>query len=166
MRPLRIQPVDFTQTQDTTDFLFLLDHYMQGPTGNGQPLSPALAERLRHELPRRPTVLSFLAYQNDAHGGARPVGLINCVEGFSTFTGQPLLNVHDIVVLESCRRQGIAGALLAHVENVARDRGCCKLTLEVLEGNQGARQAYENFGFAAYQLDPAMGRALFMEKKL
>ena len=101
-----------------------------------------------------------------AHGAARPVGLINCVEGFSTFTGQPLLNVHDIVVLESCRRQGIAGALLAHVESVARDRGCCKLTLEVLEGNQGARQAYENFGFAAYQLDPAMGRALFMEKKL
>mgnify|MGYP000614993650 CR=1 FL=1 len=99
-------------------------------------------------------------------GERRPVGLINCVEGFSTFAGRPLLNVHDIVVHEDFRRQGIARALLAHVEAMARQRGCCKLTLEVLEGNHGARRAYLDFGFEGYQLDPAMGQALFFEKKL
>ena len=80
--------------------------------------------------------------------------------------GQPLLNVHDIVVHQDFRRQGIARALLGHAEAVARQRGCCKLTLEVLEGNHGARRAYLDFGFEGYQLDPAMGQALFMEKKL
>ena len=67
---------------------------------------------------------------------------------------------------EDFRRQGFARGLLAHVEAVARQRGCCKLTLEVLEGNHGARRAYLDFGFEGYQLDPAMGQALFMEKKL
>lgn len=43
---------------------------------------------------------------------------------------------------------------------------CCKLTLEVLEGNKLAQQVYRRFGFQGYELDPKMGRALFYEKKL
>jgi hypothetical protein len=39
------------------------------------------------------------------------------------------------------------------------------LTLEVLTGNRGAYDAYVGFGFRAYELDPAMGAATFMEKK-
>ena len=34
------------------------------------------------------------------------------------------------------------------------------------KGNHGARRAYLDFGFEGYQLDPAMGQALFFEKKL
>lgn len=162
---LAIVATDFDAPRHCADFLALLDHYMRSPTGNGAPMSDELRARLPAELRRRPQVLSFIAYQaSDA--GPRAVGLINCVEGFSTFAGRPLLNVHDIVVHEDFRRQGIARALLAHVEAVARARGCCKLTLEVLEGNLGARRAYLEFGFEGYQLDPAMGQALFMEKKL
>ena len=56
--------------------------------------------------------------------------------------------------------------MLGKVELLARDRGCCKLTLEVLEGNAVARSAYEKFGFTGYELDPAMGKAHFWEKKL
>ena len=36
--------------------------------------------------------------------------------------------------------------------------GCCKLTLEVLEGNKLAQAAYIANGFAGYQLDPEMGQ--------
>jgi GNAT superfamily N-acetyltransferase len=54
----------------------------------------------------------------------------------------------------------------AAVEAEARARGCCKLTLEALEGNTGAIALYRDFGFAAYELDPAMGRASFFEKSL
>jgi ribosomal protein S18 acetylase RimI-like enzyme len=54
--------------------------------------------------------------------------------------------------------------LLAEVETIARERGCGKLTLEVLEGNEPAKRAYRNFGFDAYQLDPALGQALFWQK--
>ncbi|MBS0357370.1 MAG: GNAT family N-acetyltransferase [Proteobacteria bacterium] len=165
MSDLSIQPVDFDDEAQRNDFLDLLDHYMRGPTGSGKAMSDALRARLPDELRRRPTVLSFIAYWNKK-GERQAAGLINCVEGFSTFAGRPLLNVHDIIVHEDFRRRGIATALLAHAEQVARERGCCKLTLEVLEGNTGARQAYLNSGFAGYQLDPAMGQALFMEKKL
>ena len=162
---LTIVATDFDDARSCADFLDLLDHYMQSPTGNGQPMSDDLRRRLPAELRRRPQVLSYIAYQA-SESGPRPAGLINCVEGFSTFAGRPLLNVHDIVVHHDFRRQGIARALLRHIETVARQRGCCKLTLEVLEGNHGARRAYLDFGFEGYQLDPAMGQALFMEKKL
>lgn len=156
-----IRPVDFNDPVCTADFLDLLDHYMRSPSGNGQPMPPELRTRLPAELRKRPTVLSFIAYQD-----GRAAGLINCVEGFSTFAGKPLLNIHDIVVHADLRRRGIARALLAHAEQTAVARGCCKLTLEVLDGNTGARKAYADFGFQGYQLDPAMGQALFMEKKL
>ena len=156
-----IRPVDFDDPACTADFLDLLDHYMRSPSGNGQPMTAELRSRLPAELCKRLTVLSFIAYQE-----GRAAGLINCVEGFSTFAGKPLLNIHDIIVHQDFRRRGIARALLAHAERTAVERGCCKLTLEVLEGNTGAREAYTGFGFQGYQLDPAMGQALFMEKKL
>ena len=161
MSPPVIRPVDFDNPACTADFLDLLDHYMRGPSGSGQAMTAALRARLPAELRRRPTVVSFIAYAGD-----RAAGLITCVEGFSTFAGRPLFNIHDIVVHERFRRRGLARALLEKAEDVARTRGCCKLTLEVLEGNAGARQAYLEFGFRGYELDPAMGRALFMEKRL
>uniref|UniRef100_UPI0035583619 GNAT family N-acetyltransferase n=2 Tax=Pseudomonadota TaxID=1224 RepID=UPI0035583619 len=56
--------------------------------------------------------------------------------------------------------------MLAKVEEIARQRGCCKLTLEVLEGNEVAKAAYQKQGFDGYQLDPQMGRAMFWQKVL
>ena len=64
-----------------------------------------------------------------------PVGLVNAIEGFSTFACRPLVNVHDVVVLPGHRGRGIAARLFAEVEAIARERGACKLTLEVLDGN-------------------------------
>ena len=56
--------------------------------------------------------------------------------------------------------------LLAAVEAHAIGLNCCKLTLEVLEGNTIAQSAYRSLGFDGYQLDPSLGKALFWEKKL
>jgi len=39
-------------------------------------------------------------------------------------------------------------------------------TLEVLSGNTGAEKLYRRVGFAYYELDPAMGQAGFMQKRL
>lgn len=101
-----------------------------------------------------------------AFDGAQPVGLINCIEGFSTFACRPLVNVHDVVVLQSHRGQRITQRMLARVEQEAMARGACKLTLEVLQGNAPALRAYEREGFAGYQLDPAFGAAMFLQKTL
>jgi ribosomal protein S18 acetylase RimI-like enzyme len=56
--------------------------------------------------------------------------------------------------------------MLDKLEEIARSKGCCKLCLEVLEGNVRAQKVYKSFGFASYQLDPSMGKALFWNKKL
>ncbi len=139
----------------------LLDHYARDPAGGGVPLSDFVRDNLVAQLAARPFVFSVLAFDGDT-----PVGLLNAIEGFSTFACKPLVNVHDVVVLPSHRGRGIAAQLFAEVETIARERGACKLTLEVLSGNHAARALYEKLGFADYQLDPAMGLAQFMQKWL
>ena len=95
-----------------------------------------------------------------------PVGLVNCFEGFSTFQCRPLVNIHDVAVVAQHRGLGISQKMLAKVEEIARQRGCCKLTLEALEGNTIAQNAYRKLGFAGYELDPVMGKAMFWQKAL
>jgi len=56
--------------------------------------------------------------------------------------------------------------LFAEIEKTARARGCCKITLEVLEGNGIAKNAYKKQGYSDYQLDPKFGSALFWTKSL
>lgn len=140
---------------------FLLDQYATDAMGGGQPLSLDTRQQLAIELAKRPHAFSVLAFI-----AGEPVGLVNCFEGFSTFVCRPLVNIHDVVVIASARGQGISQKMLGKVEEIARQRGCCKLTLEVLEGNEVAQGAYRKLGFADYQLDPQMGRALFWQKPL
>jgi ribosomal protein S18 acetylase RimI-like enzyme len=56
--------------------------------------------------------------------------------------------------------------LLAAVERKARELGCCKVTLEVLENNRRARELYAAVGFAQATYQEAAGGALFLAKKL
>jgi len=109
----------------------------------------------------RSTAFSVLAFDD-----AVPVGLINCIEGFSTFACRPLVNVHDVVVVDTYRGRGVGRLMLDRVEAIARSRGACKLTLEVLDGNRSAISLYEKVGFEPYQLDPAMGQARFFQRWL
>jgi ribosomal protein S18 acetylase RimI-like enzyme len=139
----------------------LLDAYARDPAGGGKPLSDFARENLVASLAARPFIFSVLAFDGDA-----AVGLVNAIEGFSTFACQPLVNVHDVVVRASHRGRGIAGRMFAEVESIAQERGACKLTLEVLDGNAAARALYQRLGFTAYQLDPAMGQARFLHKWL
>ncbi len=141
--------------------VLLLDAYASDPAGGGEGLSDFAKHNLVHELAARPQAYSVLAFD-----GAQPVGLVNCIEGFSTFACKPLVNVHDVAVLASHRGRGIAEQMLALAESIAKERGAVKLTLEVLSGNQGAVRLYERIGFAGYQLDPAMGTARFFQKWL
>lgn len=56
--------------------------------------------------------------------------------------------------------------MLKRVEALAVELGCCKMTLEVLEGNHPARALYQSLGFDSYTLDPQMGNAVFWQKAL
>lgn len=152
---------DYRDPAQAAALVELLDGYARDPAGGGTPLSAQVRAELPAALAARPQAFSVLAYDD-----GQPVGLTNCVEGFSTFACRPLVNVHDVVVAPSHRGQRLAQRMLERVEQEARARGACKLTLEVLSGNVSARKAYEREGFADYQLDPAFGSAMFMQKKL
>ena len=163
MAPQKLQVcrVDYTHPAHAHALVSLLDAYARDAAGGGQPLSEFTKTNLPVELAVRPQAFSVLAFD-----GPDAVGLVNCFEGFSTFACQPLVNVHDVVVLASHRGQRVGERMLALVEQLARERGACKLTLEVLQGNRSAIRLYERVGFAGYQLDPAMGTAQFLQKWL
>ena len=161
MSALQIKRVDYLDAQDAQALVFLLDAYAQDPMGGGEALQPENAARLCSDMAHIAGAASFIAWLE-----AKPVGLINCFEGYSTFKAKPLLNVHDIAVLSGHRGQGVGQALLKAAEDYARARGCCKLTLEVLSGNAQALSSYERFGFTQYELAAAAGQAQFMQKWL
>ncbi len=152
---------DYTNQQHANDIVELLDMYAQDPMGGGVPLTEFVKQNLTTELSKTPHAFSVISYVND-----EPAGLINCFEAFSTFRCQPLINIHDIVVADKFRRLGVCQKMLACVESRARETGCCKITLEVLEGNTGAQKSYIKFGFDGYELDASMGKALFWQKNL
>jgi GNAT superfamily N-acetyltransferase len=158
---IRIVRADYRNPAHAAALVQLLDAYARDPMGGGEPLSDFARARLVDALAARTQAFSLLAYESGA-----PVGLANCIEGFSTFACKPLVNVHDLAVLNSHRGKGIAQKLLEAAEEIARERGACKLTLEVLSGNHGAVRLYERVGFANYQLDPQAGQAQFMQKWL
>ena len=158
---LQVCRADYGLAAHGQALVFLLDAYARDPAGGGQPLGDWVKTSLVAVLARRPQAFSVLAFD-----GAQAVGLINCFEGFSTFACRPLVNVHDVVVLPGHRGRRIGEQMLALVEEIARERGACKLTLEVLQGNRSAITLYERVGFAGFQLDPAMGSAQFLQKWL
>lgn len=158
---------DYADPNHAAALVRLLDAYARDPMGGGEPLSEFAKTHLVSSLAARPQAFSVLAFESGDHPtDGRVVGLVNCIEGFSTFACRPLVNVHDVAVLPDYRGQRIAEMMLALVEDIARERNACKLTLEVLEGNAGAIRLYHRVGFANYQLDPAMGQAQFLQKWL
>ena len=158
---LEIILADFQNPKHRQAVVAMLDAYAQDPMGGGEALPEATKQTLADEMAKRDHVFSLLAFDDE-----QPVGLANCVEGFSTFAAKPVMNIHDIAVIASHRGKGIAKRLLQEVETLAQFRGCCKLTLEVLQGNHPAKIAYEKFGFKPNQLGPDMGLAEFWQKYL
>lgn len=158
---LLVVRADYANPDHARAVVDMLDAYAQDPAGGGKPLSPFAREHLVAELAARPAAYSVLAFD-----GTQAVGLVNCIEGFSTFACRPLVNVHDVAVAASHRGRRVGGQMLALAEQIARERGACKLTLEVLSGNRSAHRLYARIGFASYQLDPALGDAQFLQKWL
>ena len=161
MLELNIIQADYADPLHAAALVSLLDDYARDISGGGEPLSDFTKTHLVSALAARPQAFSVLAFE-----GVQPVGLVNCMEGFSTFACKPLVNVHDVVVIASQRGKRLGEKMLVLVEYIAAQRGACKLTLEVLQGNASAIKLYQRIGFAAYQLDPAMGQAQFFQKWL
>jgi GNAT superfamily N-acetyltransferase len=155
--------VDYADQEQSQILLSLLQMYAKDPMGGGSAIDDKLAEKLVDEMAKRDYMFSVLAFDTKSHA---PLGFANCIESFSTFKCRPVVNIHDFAVVPSARGKGVSQALINTISDIAKKRGACKLTLEVLEGNESAQKAYLKAGFKGYELDPEMGRALFWEKPL
>jgi len=156
---IEVSIADYLDKQHAVDIGYLMNCYAEDPMGGGSSLPVYVQENLAAELSEIPHAFSFICYVD-----GKPAGLVNCFGAFSTFKCKPLVNVHDVIVIDKFRGLGISQLLLTKVEERAREKGCCKITLEVLEGNQVAKNAYKKLGYEDFELDPAMGKALFWQK--
>ena len=161
MQPVEIVKADLNRANHQQAVLQLVDAYATDPMGNGKPLTTESRRALIPGLQQHPTTIIFLAYK-----GINAIGIAVCFLGFSTFATRPLINISDFSVMPAHRGQGIGRLLLVEVERNARDRDCCKLTLEMQENNHRARKVYEAAGFAQAVYVKAAGRALFLSKSL
>lgn len=157
----QILNADLSNSRHAAAIVELLNGYAMDAMGGGQPLSDFAKANLVAALAKRSDVHVVLAF-----AGEQPAGLAICIEGFSTFACRPLLNIHDLAVAKAFRGQGISKLLMQQAERVAAGLGCCKITLEVLEHNLPAQALYKASGFAGYELNPAMGKAMLLQKKL
>jgi len=158
---IEVIQADYSNKNHQNEIPVLLDCYAADPMGGGKPLDEEVKNNLVKELAKLPHAFSVIAYVN-----GQPAGLINCFEAFSTFSCKPLINIHDVVVLDAYRGNGISQKMLDKVEEIARLRGCCKMTLEVLSNNEAAKSAYRKFGFSGYELTAEAGTAQFWQKQL
>lgn len=158
---IEIIKANYLNEKHAEEIVFLMDSYASDPMGGGKPLTEVVKNNIAKELSKLPYAFSIISYV-----GGSAAGLVNCFEQFSTFSCKPLINIHDIIILKQYRGNGLSQKMLERVEDIAISKGCCKLTLEVLEGNQIARSSYNKLGFSDYELDPKMGKALFWQKIL
>ncbi len=158
---LRIVEANLDDPAHQEAVLSMVDAYSLDEMGDGKPLSEGARCFLVSRLREHPTTLIFLAFQ-----GKAPVGIAVCFRGFSTFAARPLLNIHDLAVLPANRGEGVGRQLLQSVEKKAREMGCCKLTLEVLEKNGRAREVYESAGFGKPVYQDKSSVTFFLSKPL
>src|SRR5258708_36226831 len=130
---IRIVEADLSLPAHQEAVLAMVDAYSRDAMGDGKPLDQDVRAQLIPGLRRHPTTLIFLAFDGD-----QPVGAAVCFIGFSSFAAKPLINIHDFVVLPTSRGKGIGRRLLKAVEAKAKELGCCKLTLEVVDKNYQA----------------------------
>ncbi|TBM85991.1 GNAT family N-acetyltransferase, partial [Mycolicibacterium smegmatis] len=86
MKQIEVRMADYRDAAQAAALVGLLDAYASDPAGGGAPLDPAVLAGLPAALAARPQAFSVLAYD-----GEQPVGLVNCIEGFSTFACKPLV---------------------------------------------------------------------------
>ena len=75
---------DYYNAQHGKDIVMLLNAYALDPMGGGEALSDHVQQNLVATLAKRNDFLTLLCYVD-----GKPAGILNCVEGFSTFKCKP-----------------------------------------------------------------------------
>jgi ribosomal protein S18 acetylase RimI-like enzyme len=158
--PVEIIRADYTDPRQRSAIPYLLNSYARGLLGFHKSIETHILDALVPGLEQTPNAVVLLARTDGQY-----VGMAICFIGFSTFHAKSLINIHDFMVLEDFRGQGIGKVLLEEIETIADDMDCCKITLEVQENNTPARKLYRSVGFKDSFLNIDAGNQLFMTKQ-
>jgi len=77
----------------------------------------------------------------------KPVGMLTYLSLYSSWSGRPALMIHDLFVQEAARGLGAGKALVSALAAIAREQGCCRIDVNVLDWNEKARAFYTALGF-------------------
>ncbi len=96
---------------------------------------------LRESLFERRAAEAIIGYAGD-----EPVGFALFFQTFSTFLGVPGMYLEDLFVEPKWRRHGFGRALLAHLANIAVERGYGRVEWSVLDWNEPSIGFYKALG--------------------
>jgi ribosomal protein S18 acetylase RimI-like enzyme len=146
---IKIVECDFSDIVHRQAFVSLIEAYMADEMGGYETMTEKVRNSLAEAIASHQNARVFLASKDDVF-----VGVATCFINISTFKAKPYYNIHDIAVLHAFRGKGIGKTLLTHIIDDARQRGFCKITLEVRHDNLSAQMLYKSLGFE--DTDPAM----------
>jgi GNAT superfamily N-acetyltransferase len=133
---------DYSNPAHPEAVISLINEYINDEMGGGNPLSQKEQQRMIEGLSNHPKSIVLLAQGADMF-----VGLLTAFENFSTFTANPMLNIHDVIVLKEYRGRGIGRKLMNAIISEAEKRKCSRVTLEVRKDNIKAQNLYKSLGF-------------------
>ena len=81
-----------------------------------------------------------------AYSGNEPAGFAVFFHTFSTFSGLAGIYLEDVFVEPAYRKRGIGTALFVYLAQIAKQRGCGRLSWAVLDWNQPAIDFYKRLG--------------------
>lgn len=122
----------------------MVNLYMADPMGGDRQLSKIEQLRMVDGLANHPTAVVLLQMWEDEIVGYA-VGFVN----FSTFNARPMFNIHDFFVMTDYRCLGLGKMLMQQLLQIAYEKKCNKITLEVRLDNMVAQHIYRSAGFAA-----------------
>lgn len=138
---VKVIKADLDNKKHALDIVKIVDLFARDPMGQDEPLDEEIRVDLIAEMKKVPTTMTYIAYNED-----KPVGIVTCFIGFSTFTASKTFKIHDVVVHPDARGMGIGTLMLEKIEEEAEKLGCSKVTLEVREDNP-AQKLYKREGF-------------------
>ncbi len=156
MEDLTFEMCDFTNPAHLNLLVELHGEYMADPMGDHPAHSKLQQLRLVDALNSREDATVLFAVS-----GERGVAMAICFELFSTFHIKPYLYIHDFIVTREFRGRGVGRELMEQLFEVSRERGYCKVTLEVRCDNPSAQSLYRSTGF-----EPCTPDMYFWSKKL
>jgi len=140
---------DFSNPLHSSNFIRLINLYIQDEMGGGTPHTLEKATDLIRGMADHPTAFVVFAKVNQAFAGM-VVSFLN----FSTFKAMPFVNVHDVIVDSAFRGMGLGRMMLESVIEIAETKGCSKITLEVRDDNTVAKGLYNSLGFDECEPSP------------